>query len=75
LLNDVLCRVGKLPDAQNINLEKVTEAFAFDKKTTGSSLQWILLKEIGKPVIVESKDIATSIVYETLEMVLHRRSL
>jgi 3-dehydroquinate synthase len=75
LLNDVLFRVGKLPDAQNINLEKVTEAFAFDKKTTGSSLQWILLKEIGKPVIVESKDIATSIVYETLEMVLHRRSL
>ncbi len=71
LLNDVLYRVGKLPDAQNINLEKVSEAFAFDKKIAGNSLQWILLEKIGKPVIVENKDISTSTIYETLKKVLH----
>ena len=71
LLNDVLLRVGKLPDTRNISLEKVFEAFAFDKKTVGDSLQWILLKEIGKPMIVENKDISTSIIYETLKKVLH----
>ncbi|HLM62435.1 MAG TPA: 3-dehydroquinate synthase [Pyrinomonadaceae bacterium] len=70
LLNDVLLRVGKLPDINNINLTEVTDAFAFDKKTVGKSLQWILLEEIGKPVIVENKDISPSIVHETLKEVL-----
>jgi len=71
LLNDVLHQVGKLPDTRNISLEKVFEAFAFDKKTVGKSLQWILLRKIGEPVIVENKDIPTSIIYETLKEVLH----
>jgi len=71
LLNDVLLRVGRLPDTRNISLEKVFEAFAFDKKTVGNSLQWILLKKIGEPVIVENKDISTSTIYETLKKVLH----
>ncbi len=70
LLNDVLLRVGKLPDTRDISLEKVFKAFAFDKKTIGESLQWILLKKIGEPIIVENKDISTSIIYETLEKVL-----
>jgi len=72
LLNDVLLRVGKLPDTRNISLEKVFEAFAFDKKTVGNSLQWILLRQIGDPVIIENKDISTSIIYETLKMILHK---
>ena len=75
LLNDVLLRVGKLPETQNISLEKVFEAFAFDKKVIGKSLQWILLEKIGKPIIVENKDLSQSIAYETLEKVLRRRLL
>ncbi len=72
LLNDVLLRVGKLPDTRNISLEKVFEAFAFDKKTVGNSLQWILLRQIGDPVIIENKDISTSIIHKTLKKVLHK---
>jgi 3-dehydroquinate synthetase len=75
LLYDVLLCVGKLPDTNNINLTEVTDAFAFDKKTVGKSLQWILLEEIGKPVIVENKDISPSIVHETLKEVLHSNLL
>lgn len=71
LLNDVLLRVGQLPDTKNISFEKVFEAFAFDKKTVGKSLQWILLKKIGEPIIVENKDILGSIIHETLKKVLH----
>ncbi|MCY7346477.1 MAG: 3-dehydroquinate synthase [Pyrinomonadaceae bacterium] len=70
LLNDVMRRVGELPDTQNISLEKVFEAFAFDKKTIGKSLQWILLEDIGKPKIVGGKDVSSAIVYETLKKVL-----
>jgi 3-dehydroquinate synthase len=71
LLNDVLFRVGSLPETSNINLRKVFDAFAFDKKIAGDSLRWILLEKIGKPRIVESKDISDSIIHETLKKVLH----
>lgn len=72
LLNDVLAGVGKLPDARNINLKRVSETFAFDKKNIGTSLQWILLEDIGKPVIVDGRDISTDVISEILEKVLQK---
>ena len=74
-LNDVLQRVGNLPDTQNINLKKVHEAFAFDKKVIGKSLQWILLEGIGQPKIVENKEISAAAVQETLEKILRGKSI
>jgi len=72
LLNDVLHRVGKLPDTQNISLEQVFHAFAFDKKAIGESLQWILIENIGQARIVENKDIPQLIVRETLKKILRK---
>ena len=71
LLNDVMHRVGNLPDTKNINLEEVVKAFKFDKKTVGKSLQWILLEGIGKPKIYTDKDIPNSAILKTLKKVLH----
>lgn len=72
LLNDVLRRVGKLPDASDINLTTISETFAFDKKNIGASLQWILLEDIGKPKIVENKDVSPALIHETLKKILHK---
>lgn len=72
LLNDVLRLVGKLPDTQNINLEKVFEAFAFDKKNIGESLEWILLEKIGQPKIVKNKDISPKVIQQTLKEILQK---
>ncbi|MCD9187905.1 MAG: 3-dehydroquinate synthase [Pyrinomonadaceae bacterium] len=71
-LNDVLCKVGGLPETRNIDLKEVVEAFSFDKKTTGKTLQWILLSGIGKPVIVSSREIPQSIIEESLIEVLQK---
>ncbi|CAN5214486.1 3-dehydroquinate synthase [soil metagenome] len=71
-LNDVLHRVGTLPDTRNIETKKVIEAFAFDKKAIGESLQFILLEGIGKPVILQNKDIPSSTIQKSLETVLHK---
>lgn len=57
LLNDVVQRVGPLPPLANIDRNEVFEAFKFDKKHLAGSLQMILLKGIGKPVILTEKDI------------------
>ena len=72
LLNDVLQRVGKLPDTKNIEIKKVIEAFAFDKKAIGESLQFILLEGIGKPVILRNKEIPATTIQKSLETVLYK---
>lgn len=71
-LNDVLRKVGGLPETRNINLKEVVEAFSFDKKTTGKTLQWILLSGIGKPIIISSREIPQSIIEESLIEVLQK---
>ncbi len=72
LLNEVVGLVGKLPTTENINIEKIIEAFEFDKKSTGDSLKWILLDEIGKPKIVEGTDIPAKILQKSLATVLKK---
>jgi 3-dehydroquinate synthetase len=69
-LNDVVHRTGNLPDLGSIDPEKVFEAFAFDKKQIGDRLQWILLEDIGKPVI--RQDIPKSTIKNTLEEFLEK---
>ena len=73
LLNDVVGLVGKLPPTQNLYLEKIIEAFDFDKKSINKSLQWILLEEIGKPIIFDGKNISTEIIYKSLSSVLKNK--
>lgn len=67
LLNDVVHRAGVLPAKCGINLEEVIKAFAFDKKSIDNSLQWILLKSIGEPVIYKNEDIPRAVLRTTLK--------
>jgi 3-dehydroquinate synthase len=70
LLNDVVHRAGRLPSLANIDINQVQEAFRFDKKHASDSLQFVLLKAIGKPVIVSSVDIPPSKITKALQTVL-----
>jgi 3-dehydroquinate synthase len=72
-LNDVIGLVGNLPNTDNIKVKDVIEAFEFDKKSIEKSLQWILLKEIGKPVIVGSEKIPAKILLKSLNTVLKEK--
>ncbi len=74
LLNDVVQCVGSLPSLANIDNEEVLEAFRFDKKHLAGSLQMVLLKGIGKPVIVSEKDIPRTAVKKVLKELLNRWS-
>ncbi len=70
LLYDVVRRVGALPTLANIDPHEVLEAFRFDKKLVAGSLQMILLKGVGNPIIVESSDIPKSIHTKALKRLL-----
>lgn len=69
-LNDVVKMAGNLPTTENIDIDKVIEAFSFDKKNVGSSLQWVLLEKIGQPIIIESRHINDSIIKNSIIKVL-----
>jgi 3-dehydroquinate synthase len=71
LLNDVMHNIGKLPDTQNIEIEKIVQAFSFDKKNIGQTLQWILLKGIGQPTIISNEEIPKSSIRKVLQQVLN----
>ncbi len=70
LLNDVVHRVGSLPTLAGIDGNEVFEAFKFDKKQLSGSLQMILLKGIGKPVIMTDKYIPRTTVQKVLKKLL-----
>lgn len=72
LLNDVVQSVGSLPPLGDIDGDEVFEAFKFDKKHLSGSLQMILLKGIGKPVILTEKDIPRTTVQKVLKNLLQK---
>lgn len=51
LLNDVIGRLGRFPNLEKIEEQKVIEAISFDKKNLGDELEWVLLRRIGEPFI------------------------
>lgn len=71
-LNDVVRLTGKLPSTENIETDEVIKAFAFDKKQSSDSLQWILLDAIGKPKILQSKNIPDRVVRDSIEKILKK---
>ncbi|HLA95761.1 MAG TPA: 3-dehydroquinate synthase [Pyrinomonadaceae bacterium] len=70
LLNDVVHRTGVLPTIDHIDPSEVLEAFKYDKKNIGNSLQWVLLNGIGKPVIVSQENIPTSALKSVIQNVI-----
>ena len=69
-LNEVVHRAGKLPPLGSIDPQEVFEAFKFDKKHLDGSLQMVLLKGIGRPVIC--KDISPPTIKSVLKKLLRR---
>jgi 3-dehydroquinate synthase len=72
LLNDVVHRAGALPSLAGIRRDEVLAAFLSDKKVISGNLQMVLLKAIGKPVIVA--DIPQQTLRKTLTQFLKSRS-
>ena len=66
-LNDVVRRAGSLPTLRDVDQEKVLDSLTHDKKRVGNSLRWVLLRDIGKPVIVPESEMPRSAVSSTLK--------
>ncbi|MEJ7847882.1 MAG: 3-dehydroquinate synthase [Pyrinomonadaceae bacterium] len=71
LFNDVVNRAGKLPSIHHLKPAQVFESLKYDKKIIGDSLQWILLKGIGEPVIVPHSEIPQSALEASFNSITH----
>lgn len=69
-LSDVVHRAGRLPAISHIDPTQVLEAFKHDKKQIGKSLQWVLLRGIGHPIIVPDSEIPRTVITSTLRSVI-----
>ncbi len=69
LLNDVVHRTGKLPEMPDIDPREILDALKTDKKSVAESVNWILLKGIGKPVILSDKDVPRAAVNAALKKI------
>jgi len=70
LLYDVVHSVGALPSLAAIEPRQVFEAFQFDKKNISGSLQMVLLRGIGRPIILSGDKIPPKTAFSTLEAFL-----
>lgn len=66
-LYDVVHRAGPLPPLAGIDPDEVLDAFRFDKKNLAGSLQMVLIRGIGRPVIVEAKDLPPAAIQSVLK--------
>lgn len=66
LLCDVVHRAGRFPRICQVDPDAVFTALRHDKKNINDSLQWILLKGIGKPVIIPHEQVGDKAVRSTI---------
>jgi 3-dehydroquinate synthase len=56
-LRDAVRLCGPLPPAGDLATDSIIQAMSYDKKSVGGVTKWILLERIGRPVIIDGKEI------------------
>lgn len=72
LLTEAIRLCGPLPPARDLDERAVVSAIAHDKKRTAGQVQWVLLERIGRPRIVDGKEISSSLLRKSVREVFRR---
>lgn len=72
LLRQAVCLCGPLPAAKDVDERALMSAITQDKKRTAGHVQWVLLEGIGKPRIVDGKEISSALLKESVREVFRR---
>jgi 3-dehydroquinate synthase len=72
LLTKAIRLCGPLPSARDLDERAVVSAIAHDKKRTAGRVQWVLLERIGRPRIVDGKDISPTLLRKSVREVFRR---
>ena len=73
LLSKAVGLCGPLPSTRDLDERTVVSALAQDKKRTAGRVQWVLLERIGRPLIVDGKEISPTLLRESVREVFRRQ--
>jgi 3-dehydroquinate synthase len=65
-LRRAVALAGRLPRADDLNVDEILRAAAADKKSTGGEVQWVLLERIGRARIVGGREINDRLLRESI---------
>jgi 3-dehydroquinate synthase len=69
LLRQAVRLCGSLPSAKDIDEGALLNAITMDKKRSAGHVQWVLLEGIGKPRIVDGKEIRPALLKQSVRVV------
>jgi 3-dehydroquinate synthase len=69
LLRRAVALCGPLPPANDVDESALLDAITQDKKRTAGQMQWVLLEGIGKPRVVEGKEVSPALLRKSLREV------
>ena len=72
LLSQAIRLCGPLPSAGDLDESAIMSAVMRDKKRTAGRVQWVLLERIGRPCIVDGKEISAAVLRKSLRQALRR---
>jgi 3-dehydroquinate synthase len=70
LLSQAVSLCGPLPSAAGLDQGAVIAAVSHDKKRTAGQVQWVLLERIGRPRIVDGKEISPQLLRKSVREAL-----
>jgi 3-dehydroquinate synthetase len=70
LLSQAVSLCGPLPSAAGLDQGAVIAAVSHDKKITAGQVQWVLLERIGRPRIVDGKEISPQLLRKSVREAL-----
>jgi 3-dehydroquinate synthase len=65
-LGEAVRLCGPLPRASDLSVDDIIRAIDRDKKSIGGAVKWILLERIGKPLIVDGREIDSRVLRASL---------
>ena len=72
LLTKAVRLCGPLPTSRDLDERAIVNAIAHDKKRTAGRVQWVLLERIGRPRIVDGKEISSTLLRKSVREVFRR---
>lgn len=70
LLSRAVCLCGSLPSAKDVDENALVSAITRDKKRTAGHVQWVLLERIGRPRIIDGKEISPRLLRKSVREAL-----
>jgi 3-dehydroquinate synthase len=72
-LREAVDLCGRLPEAEDLDEKAIAQAITRDKKSDAGQIQWVMLEGIGRPRIVDGKEISSHLLRSSLRKALRRQ--